>query len=235
MKSKKRKKRPRLAPALRAPKEPKIKFVPVTHQVVDGSAIAIEATRWMNEQFRQPLVWPTSVEPPIDLDYSKAIYTFNVSTMTQTIVRPNAPAGHWTIHQRGPEEKFGRGPTFPVYLAEITERRGERHIRRVSGRFIAQDILNPEQPFGDAKTADDMPHRQFLRNEGTNLYEWGCFWSTNFEPTDKELALANSRLTKTCIDLVRVAQLHALAGAKNQIERTHKFAAATLGIKFEWL
>jgi hypothetical protein len=46
-------------------------------------------------------------------------------------------------------------------------------------------------------------------------------------------ALANSRLTKTCIDLLRVAQLHALAGAKNQIQRTHKFAAATLGIKFE--
>lgn len=235
MSSKKRKK-----PAgPRPPRPPKIRYTEPTATIVENSPLAARMTAYMNAEHQHPLVWPTSVEPPVDLDYSKAIYTFNVSTKTQRIPRPNAPAGEWTIHGRGPDEKFGRGPTFPEYFNEISEKHGERIIRRVDGRFIAQDLINPEQPFGSIHSAAVPGYSLFVnRNENTNLYFWGCFWSNYPEPSKEELTIATRLLTAKCLELIREAQIYWMDRAPNrrlEIDNSHKFAAATLAIRFEWL
>jgi hypothetical protein len=234
----KKKKKPA---APKPPKEPKVALHPVTATIDPHSPIARQMTALKNKEFEFPLVFPSSIEPPIDLDYSKAVWTFNVSTLSQKIERPNAPGGSWIIHGRGTGEKFGRGPTFPEYFNEITVGRGERHIRRIEGRFIAQDIINPEQPFGDIHTADPGQYRYLGRNINTNLYDWGCFWSGYPEPSKEELALAHRRLTGKCLSLIREAQLFWLETRRDgdrrnaAITATHKFAAGYLDIKFEWL
>ena len=58
------------------------------------------------------------------------------------------------------------------------------------------------------------------------------------EPSKEELTIATRLLTAKCLELIREAQIYWMDRAPNrrlEIHNSHKFAAATLAIRFEWL
>jgi hypothetical protein len=111
----------------------------------------------------------------------------------------------------------------------------EMGTRGVDGKFLAQDALNPEDMRGNWRTVR-VANEADLRNEGTNLYHWGAFWTVADEPTDEEIDTAIGRMEANYQRLIQEAELFAISGPDGvkQIGTTHRRAANYFGQSFTW-
>ena len=92
--------------------------------------------------------------------------------------------------------------------------------------------------------AKNMAHRLGILEGGDILCNLDAdnFLGPRFEdypePSKEELTIATRLLTAKCLELIREAQIYWMDRAPNrrlEIHNSHKFAAATLAIRFEWL
>lgn len=170
-------------------------------------------------------------------------YIFNVSDVEVKIERP------WVSHnpaQGGkiivvPAREANERVSKPYKIADIVQipirNDATKQIFTTgqTGRFLAQDAINPEDPQGDWKTV--RTHKPGVSiNEGTNLYHWGLFWTVNGEPTDEEINMAVQRLEANYNSLITEAKAFWAQGdrGKQQIGATHRRAANYFGLEFEW-
>jgi hypothetical protein len=174
------------------PRKKRIKYVSPTYTIIADSQNAKRYSAIIMEDTNPPNALPTIEDEGLSSPLPEMIRIFNVSRKKHSIDRPGAPGGSWVIHPCSGEEEYGCGPVFPLIarMAHADAREGVKVVT-YQGEFLAQDILNPEDPFGDAETADK---RIAMANENTNLYRFGCFWSRNAKPSKAELALAHERL-----------------------------------------
>lgn len=71
----------------------------------------------------------------------------------------------------------------------------EIHLTYQNGTFLAQDLLNCNDPWGDWKTA--RPVTPNMGNEGNNYYEQGLFWCKLKTPTsDPDLDAVESAIKR---------------------------------------
>jgi hypothetical protein len=136
-----------------------------------------------------------------------------------------------------PGQPYSEPFVIPDIVQMRTERPGsvELGVRGVDGRFLAQDALNPDDPQGNWKTMRPIPAGQ-AANEGTNLYNFGVFWTIAAEPSEEELFTARERLEATYNRLIDEANLLSLEGAAGtkMIGHLHRRAANYFGVDVEW-
>jgi hypothetical protein len=208
---------------------------------IEGSATpnARRLTETMNREKNYGFVFNGDANLRHEPRYFVKIY--NLSEFEHKVERP------WVHPQRFgnlivipeclPGEPYSKPFRIPDIVQMRTERPGsvELGVRGVDGRFLAQDALNPDDPTGNWKTMKPIPAGQAM-NEGTNLYNFGVFWTIEDEPTPEELAKARERLEGTYNHLIEEANLLALEGAKGMsaIGHLHRRAANYFGINTDW-
>lgn len=172
-------------------------------------------------------------------DYYVRIY--NLSEFEHRVERP------WVHPQRLGNMivikacKVGEPYSEPFLIPDIVQMRTERPgstelgVRGVDGKFLAQDALNPDDPTGNWRTMKPIDAGK-AANEGTNLYNFGLFWTVLDEPSKEELLVARERLEATYNHLIEEANLLALDGAlgTKQIGHLHRRAANYFQIDVEW-
>jgi hypothetical protein len=221
-------------------KVPAALAVPPTASIA-GSATpnARRLTETMNREKNFGFVFNGDANLRHEPTYFVKIY--NLSEFEHRIERP------WVHPQRFgnliviPACESGQPYSKPFRIPDIVQMRTERPgsvelgVRGVDGRFLAQDALNPDDPTGNWKTMKPIPAGQ-AANEGTNLYNFGLFWTIEPEPTAEELAKARERLEGTYNHLIEEANLLALDGAAGtkMIGHLHRRAANYFGIDVEW-
>ena len=168
---------------------------------------------------------------------------FNVGDMEHKIERP------WVAFNPAARAKLILIPACqkdqpysrPFTIADIVQQpkrhvtTGEMDSYGVDGKFLAQDALNPEDPYGNWQTVRPMDASR-ATNEGTNLYRWGCFWTLNETPTAAELQAATAQRDAYYNYLVEEAKILWMGGTdgRKQIGNTHRRAASFFGMEFEW-
>lgn len=171
---------------------------------------------------------------------------FNVSGIEQKIERP------WVHPQRGGRMilvqacPHGKKHSEPFVIPDIVqmpeEQPGSWRVRTYGqdGRFLAQDALNPEDPTGNWRTMREIG-AGIAANEGTNLYQLGCFWITaptkaELVPNEEEVNTAHTRLEKRFNALIEEANTFQMAGGEfqRQIGWLHRTAANYFGIDAPW-
>jgi hypothetical protein len=168
---------------------------------------------------------------------------FNVGDMEHRIERPWVafnPAARAKIILI-PACKPGEPYSKPFVIADVVQQpkrhvtTGEMDTVGVDGKFLAQDALNPEDMHGNWRTVRPMDASRAV-NEGTNLYRWGCFWTTNETPSDEELKAAGDQRDAYYNHLIEEAKLFWMGGTdgRKQIGNTHRRAASYFGLEFEW-
>jgi hypothetical protein len=213
--------------------------VPVTATIDAGTAHAARATATMNREKNFGFVFNGDANLRHEPKYFVKI--FNLSEFEHRVERP------WVHPQRFgnmiviPACEVGKPYSNPFRIPDIVQMRTERPgsvelgVRGVDGRFLAQDALNPDDPTGNWKTMKPIPAGQ-AANEGTNLYNFGLFWTIEDDPTQEELSTARQRLEATYNHLIEEANLRALEGAAGtkMIGHLHRRAANYFGIDVEW-
>ena len=125
-------------------------------------------------------------------------------------------------------------------LAEFCSENYPEEVK--SGRLVVYTYPSQE-PFKMAH-AKNMAHRLGILEGGDILCNLDAdnFLGPRFEdypePSKEELTIATRLLTAKCLELIREAQIYWMDRAPNrrlEIHNSHKFAAATLAIRFEWL
>lgn len=225
-----------------------------THTIVKGSRPAASATESMRRKENDNFVFAGDA----NLMHRPAFWVgiFNVSDMEQRVERPwlhtqffaapNAerrPSAKIMIIPACEEGKeYGKPFIIPDVVQMPEERPGSWQIRTFGqdGRFLAQDAINPEDPRGSWKTVRPMG-AGFLSNEGTNLYDFGCFWIAaptvdELIPDADVLTAAHKRLEAKYNMLVTEANSFALQGATGivQIGSLHRRAANYFGLDVDW-
>ena len=109
----------------------------------------------------------------------------------------------------------------------------EMAIRGEKGEFLAQDVLNPDQPFGNIDTIGTMNLANTF-NEGTNLYAWGCFRTRNNPPKPEEIKKARTHWEKKANSLVLQGNQLAQQGKLSDITQPMRDAATYLRVNVGW-
>lgn len=168
---------------------------------------------------------------------------FNVGSLEHRIERPWC---RYNPAHRGkiilipgckPNEKY----SAPFVIADVVQEpiynlgQGEFATRGVSGKFLAQDAIHPDDPQGNWKTVRPS-NAGLAQNEGTNLYRWGVFWTVEEVPSDEELKMAHSRMEEYYNQLIEEAKSLYMGGGeyRKQIGFTHRHAASYYGLEFDW-
>lgn len=205
----------------------------------DNTDNAIRMTRTQNRSKNGAFIFNGDANMRHEPAYYVKIY--NLSEFEHRVERP------WVHPQRlgnlivipacEPGKQFSRPFLIPDIVQMRTERPGSLEIgtRGVDGKFLAQDAINPDDPTGNWRTMRPIPAGQ-AANEGTNLYNFGIFWTILDEPGAEELSIARERLEATYNHLIEEANLLALEGARgtSQIGHLHRRAANYFGIDVEW-
>jgi hypothetical protein len=213
----------------------------ITATINSGTANSQRMARAKNEEMNQPYVFMGNM----NIQHTPQFYVriFNIGYDEHKIERP------WVSFnpaQRGkiiiipackPNEKYSK----PFVIADIVQEpvlnvsMGNFLTRGVDGRFLAQDAINPEDPQGSWRTVRPM-NQGMMMNEGTNLYNWGVFWTVNEVPAAEELAAAKERMESYFNYLIEEAKSLFMGAPdqRRQIGRTHRRAANYFGLEFEW-
>jgi len=216
----------------------------ITAVIDTGSANARRMTATKNREVNDNFVFTSDANLTHEPKFWVGI--FNVADFEHRIERP------WVHPQRmgqlivvpacEPGQDYSKPFVIPDIVQMKVERPGSWEIgtRGADGRFLAQDAINPEDPKGNWKTVRDAGTGVSM-NEGTNLYYYGCFWTTaptkeELQPTEEELKFARTRLERTYNRLVQEANLLFLQGARGieQIGHLHRKAANYFGIVSGW-
>lgn len=212
-----------------------------TATIGSGSPNAARMTRTMNDSQNPDFVFTGNANVARKPDYYVRI--FNVGDMEHKIERP------WVNYNPAQKAKIiiipacvkGEPYSKPFVINDVVQTpirnilTNEMDTRGVDGKFLAQDALNPEDPRGSWKTVRQMNPTQ-LMNEGTNLYNWGCFWTLNEVPSEEELQAASEKRDAYYNHLIEEAKALWMGGdsGKKQIGFTHRKAASYFGLEFEW-
>jgi hypothetical protein len=123
------------------------------------------------------------------------VYIFNLSAIEQRIQRPWAHGGCVVIPAREEGKEYSEPYAIPDVIQEKRFVSGASEFSTVGrdGKFYAQDVLNPDDPMGDWKSVRPINQGQ-TTNIGTNLYNFGCFWTLSNPPEPKALAKAKERM-----------------------------------------
>jgi hypothetical protein len=212
---------------------------PPTAGIATGTENAARMTRSKNLELNNNFVFTGDA----NLKHTPEFYVriFNVAEKEQRVERPWVHPGRLGQCIIIPACEHGKPFSKPFVIPDIIQMKVERpgswdlSTRGVDGKFLAQDALDPDDMRGNWRT-----HRRKVAtvgsNEGTDLYNWGCFWTTNEEPSAEELEAANKNLDLTCNELIEQAKMLWMGGAqeRRQVGNTHRFAAAHFGMSFEW-
>lgn len=228
---------------------------PGLYGIVRGSRNAARATAAKNREHNDNFVFMGDA----NLTHIPQFWVglFNVSDLEQRIERPWVhprvlsavaaekiiTAKYVVIPAAEDGQPYGRPFVIPDIVQMPEERPGDWRFRTFGqdGRFLAQDVINPEDPTGNWTTVRKS-NEAFATNIGTNLYRFGCFWMTakkveELIPTEEMLETAHARLEETYNDLVEEAKNLAMQGAEGikQIGSLHRRAANYFGLTdLEW-
>jgi hypothetical protein len=164
-------------------------------------------------------IFPTDPYAQRKPDYFVGV--FNVSLKDQKVAKPWVIGGQVIIAARGKDDPYGKPFILKDVETQMARRVGgdEMYQVPVSGTFIAQDIVNPNDPFGDWRTSVPL-NPATASSSGNNLYEYGVFWSKlatpESEPDDEAYVKAVERLEKTYQSLVMEADKFYQQGPKGQ-------------------
>lgn len=162
---------------------------------------------------------------------------FLTFTRPQVVERPWAFAGRIIIPARKPGEKYSEPVRIPDIVQEPVPKAGSNtvYLNGVDGKFLAQDMLNPDDPAGNLISAGKLPVNQ--QNSGTNLYKEGCFWTLNEVPTDEELKAATVLMEAYYNEIIRKADSNDMLNTRDsrlEIGVKEFHAAAYFGIEKPW-
>jgi hypothetical protein len=124
---------------------------------------------------------------------------------------------------------------FPDVIQEKVSLQGsnEFSFRGRDAKFYVQDAINPDDPQGNWKTVRPI-NQGLTTNMGTNLYNWGVFWTVNNPPEEEALEKAKLRLESHLNELIIEANSLHLTKKDNEIGFTHRKAAQYFGLETEW-
>jgi hypothetical protein len=173
------------------------------------------------------------------------VYLFNVSPITQYVERSwgrlialgNGVSQRGVVIEAAPEgHEYGK----PYIIKDIEQipyaivpGLPETAIRGERGEFLAQDVLNPDQPYGNAETTGTMNLANTF-NEGTNLYAWGCFRTRNNPPKPEEVVAAKKRWEKKANALLQQGNQLSQQGKAPEITQPMRDAAQYLKVNVPW-
>jgi hypothetical protein len=146
---------------------------------------------------------------------------FNVSRKEFAVPRPWAVNGVITIPARPEDGLYGK--PFILRDVEATQKlqpgSDEILMIPVKGAFLAQDIVNCNDPLGDWKTYKTLNPATAL-NEGNNYYDRGIFWvklaSPDAEPDIEAVEAAVNRLEAYYNSLILEGNRYYSSGPKTQ-------------------
>ncbi len=160
------------------------------------------------------------------------IGVFNVSRTEVRIARPWVVGGMVKLAPRQQDDLYGKPFVLPDIKAFAKPSPGgdEINLIRQSGEFLAQDIVNCNDPKGNWKTYRQLNPEQ-RTSDGNNYYERGIFWcriaTPESEPDFEALEFAVKLLEKSYQSLIEEANIYYASGPKEQakIGAPHREAA----------
>lgn len=166
------------------------------------------------------------------------VYIYNAGDISHNIPRSWAhPAVLIPPCEAG--EAYSKPFIIPDIVAEVLPQAG-RHglaVNGTDGKFLAQDAINPEQPYGDWQTYTRISAAKAM-SFGTDLYSLGVWWSLDPSPEvdSEEVVTARKRLTQTYEGLIQKATELSMGGpeAMKQITAMMHRAADYFNLTTPW-
>lgn len=218
----------------------------VNSTISGGSDIARRLTEGKMREANQNFVFSGNANLTHEPKYF--IHILNVSDREHLVERP------WVHPQRLgsviviPACQAGQKVSNAFRIPDIVQMKHERpghwqfYTTGADGKFLAQDALNPDDMTGNWKTTRKV-NQGALTNEGTNLYNKGCFWIRSDAPAkelEAAIAKAIERMEAYYETLIEDANQFYLEGGKGilLINHTHRRAARYMfeqyGREVEW-
>ena len=171
---------------------------------------------------------------------------FNVSKTELQIARSWVIGGIVKLRPRAEGELYGPPFIIPdiVNIPKPPSSNDEIILVPFSGEWLAQDIVNCNDPNGSWKTYRPL-NAATATNEGNNYYDRGIFWcrlaSTDAEPDFDAVEFAIKRLENYYNGLVQEANLYYSSGPKEQSkicqphhEAADYFISSGLQLELPW-
>jgi hypothetical protein len=166
------------------------------------------------------------------------VYLYNAGDLPRRIERPWAhPAV--LLSPCEPGEAYSKPFIIPDIVAEAIPQAGRTGlaVNGVDGKFLAQDALFPDNPFGSWEDYQPTP-AGMAQNIGTDLYARGCWWSLDPSPEvdSEEVLTARNRITRHYEHLVQQATEFSMQGLEGmkQITGEMHHAADFFKLKTSW-
>ena len=147
---------------------------------------------------------------------------FNVGSQPFSVQRSWAVGGTVNIAARPKDALYSQ----PLILRDVENLQriapgsDEIQLAPTSGEYLAQDIVNCNNPYGSWKTYKSLDPSQAV-NEGNNYYDRGIFWCRLATPTSdpdfEVVEFAITRLEKNYQRLVEEGNLLYQSGPKGQV------------------
>jgi len=204
--------------------------MPRVNAVISESPIAKRAASSMMDQKNPTAIDLNNVFLRRKIEYY--VYIYNCSSKQFMIPRqwahPNVIIPGCNIG-----EAYSRPFIIPDVVTEIQPTRSGFGVNGVDGKFLAQDVLMPEDPQGSWQTYRPIDAGT-ATSFGTDLYKWGVWWSLNEDPDpdSPEVLAARTRLETTYTLLLEEAHELATLGKKVSLDM-HR-AADYYGITPPW-
>ena len=168
------------------------------------------------------------------------IYIYNVGPTTQDIPRPWAIGGRIHVPSCPLGQDYIEAYKIPDIVQENAGITGSNEIviRGRDGRFYAQDALNPDEPQGDWRSKTVI-NKGLSTSMGTNLYNYGLFWTTSNPPEPEAVDAARKRWLKTSNELIEQGTTYWVAQqdtkySGDKVGNLHHLAADWLQIETDW-
>jgi hypothetical protein len=168
------------------------------------------------------------------------IHIYNLGPIEHRIERPWAIGGRIVIPACLPGQDYSESVNIPDVVQEKTFVSGSNEFgtRGVDGKFLAQDALNPDDPTGSWKSVRPI-NQGLTTNIGTNLYNFGCFWTLASPPEAEAVASVKSRMEKFFNDKITEAGTFWVAQQDSKyngdrVSVVHHTIADYFGIETDW-
>lgn len=172
------------------------------------------------------------------------IHIFNLGPFEHRIARPWA---HVTMAGKElviPPCVPGKPYSEPVNVPDVVQEKSgisgsnEFGVKGVDGKFLAQDALNPDDPTGSWKNMRPI-NQGLTTNIGTNLYNFGCFWTLANPPEKEAVASVKARMEQFFNDKVTEASTLWIAQQDpkyngDRVSSVHHKIADYFGIETDW-
>jgi len=193
----------------------------VTHEVRGNSVAAQRATQAKQDAENRVGQLIMTVDPYAKREPAYWIGVFNVSKTELKIPRSWVPGGMVTLPGREEGQLYGKPFVIPDVKNLMKPPVGNDEIVTVptKGEFLAQDIVNCNDPYGSWETYRPLSAGSAL-NEGNNYYDRGIFWcklaKPDSEPDMKAVEFAINRLEAYYNSLINEANTYYSSGPKEQ-------------------